>query len=203
MLKKIIILIIIMIIIITIWASVLVVNIFRSINYQAPINLLCIETITDEYSEKYKYIGYDVYVTKKEGKIIQTEIKFLNMKIFETEELHIIKKTENVKMEVIKDSINEEGLTIIITDNNEFPFGWSDVYKIEKKIDNNWKEVEFEKSIICDIDNIRNEKNQIDFKLDWSKYYEQLSSGTYRIVKNVYDGEKYEDVYSNEFEINK
>lgn len=200
MLKKIIILIIM---IITIWTLVFVVNICRCMNYQNPVNLFCIHTITDEYSEKYKYIGYDVYVSKKEGKIIQTEMKFLNIKIFETEESHIIKRIENVKMEVIKDSINEEGLTIIITDNNEFPFGWSDVYKIEKKIDNNWKEVEFENSIICDIDNIRDEKNQINFKLNWSKYYEQLSSGTYRIVKNVYDGEKYEDVYSNEFEINK
>ena len=46
-----------------------------------------------------------------------------------------------------------------------------------------------------------NEDNQLKQKVNWEYIYGELDAGTYRIVKPVYSGEEYIDLYSNEFEI--
>lgn len=208
MLKKIIKRIMIFIfIMIILWAIVLAINIVRCINYKEPITFLAIGGLVDESGGEYVYPGYSFEVhTYYMGEVWQTKMKFLNMTIFETPSLYtsakISKYPENVKIEVIKSSINQNGVKITITDNNENPYMWNNCYIIETKKDNNWEKLELKKEITNDTNYNIDENNQITIEINWIPYYGTLENGTYRIVKEIFDeSHGYVDIFSNEFEI--
>lgn len=198
--KKIIILVIIMIIL---WAIILVINVVRCLNYKQPLTFLAIGGLNDETGGEFIYPGYSFEVhTYYMGKVFKTKMKFLNMTVFETPSLYkpakISRSPENVKIEIKKNSISKNGVQITITDNNETPYMWNNYYTIEKKIDNDWKKIKPQKNIVNETDYNIDENSQIIIEIDWSQNYGQLSNGTYRIVKTIYDNV---DIYSNEFEI--
>lgn len=135
MLKKIIKL---LLVILIIWGTIFIFNIFRGINYKAPI--LYLSSIEDEYSCTYKCLGYSVDVRKRNSIIIKAKMNFLNVKLFETNYLYEIKsnkKIENVHISIIESSVNSEGVDIVVRDDNENSYAWTADYKIEKKIMNN------------------------------------------------------------------
>lgn len=109
---------------------------------------------------------------------------------------------ENVKIEVLPDTITKEKAEILITDNNEDHYGWGVEFKVQKKINGEWKDLEYISDDLTwtDIAYSLNENNQLTQKLNIAEYYGELEKGTYRIVKPVYD-KGYIDIYSNEFEI--
>ena len=108
----------------------------------------------------------------------------------------------NVKIEVLPDTVTNESAEILITDNNEIPYGWGVEFRIQQKINEEWEELKYVSDDIAwiSIAYVPNENNQLTQKLNIKQYYGTLSSGTYRIVKPVYDN-GYIDFYSNEFEI--
>lgn len=114
------------------------------------------------------------------------------------------KSPEKVNVEVNEDSVSKTGGILVITDNNKNPYTWDDVYIIEKKIDSNWEKIETKKDIINEENYIGkdynvDENNQIILEIDWTPYYGELSSGTYRIVKTArYNNEEVE-FRSNQF----
>lgn len=115
----------------------------------------------------------------------------------ELEDNGITTNYENVKIEVVEDSISSTGVTILITDPNSY--GWGEDYEIETKKDNEWEIVEPNKRVIVNaIAHCPDENNQLELNIDWDYYYGKLENGIYRIVKSMYDGTK---LYSNEFEI--
>ena len=109
---------------------------------------------------------------------------------------------KNVTIEVLEDTITNKSLEILITDNNENYYGWGVDFKIQKKIDTEWKDLKFKSDDIAwiAIAYVPNEDNQIKQKINIEEYYGKLKRGTYRVVKSVYD-KGYVDIYSNEFEI--
>lgn len=108
---------------------------------------------------------------------------------------------ENVTIEVLEDTITNESAEILITDDNQAHYGWGVDFRVQKKVDEKWEELEpvSELSFI-EIAYEVGEDNQIKMKVDYGKYYGTLENGIYRIVKPIYDKE-YIDLYSNEFEI--
>lgn len=109
---------------------------------------------------------------------------------------------KNVTIEVLENTITNESLEILITDNNEDYFGWGVDFKVQKKVSGEWKDLKFKSDdlVWISIAYVPNEDNQIKQKLDIEEYYGKLKKGTYRVVKSVYDKE-YIDIYSDEFEI--
>ncbi len=109
---------------------------------------------------------------------------------------------ENVTIEVLKDTITREKVEILITDNNEEQYGWGVEFRVQEKVNGEWKYLKYISDDVSwiDIAYILNEDKQLNQKLDIEKYYGKLSNGIYRIVKPVYDN-GYIDIYSNEFEI--
>lgn len=200
MLKKIIKLLILLLII---WGIIFIINIYRCLNYKTPI--LYLYSIGDEYVCTYKLLGYNVDISKKSNKIIQTKMNFFSITLFETDLLDITKLNrtiQNVKISVIESSINKNGIKIIIVDNNPDSYTWDDNYKIEQKIDKRWIELEPNKDVnFSEITYNRDEKNQIIFEINWNENYGELSSGIYRIGKTVFDNGENKTIYSNEFEI--
>lgn len=111
------------------------------------------------------------------------------------------RKSELVTLEIDKDTLSKVGVTLIITDNNEKSYGWGQGYIVQKKVNNEWNDLEpNEPMVVNDIAYTLDENNQWKYKIDWSNYYGKLENGTYRIKKNVYD-DGYIDLYSDEFEI--
>lgn len=111
---------------------------------------------------------------------------------------------EDVSIEILNNTIKRDSLEILITDNNKFKYGWTQTFRIQKKIDGNWQELEkiSDDLFFYSYANSFDENNQLRIKLDCKKYYGVLENGTYRIVKPVYNiGYFLEELYSNEFEI--
>lgn len=112
------------------------------------------------------------------------------------------RSTENVTIEVLKDTITPSEVSIRITDNNKVYYGWGVEFRIQSKINGEWKELEYitDELTWISIAYVPNADHQLIQKLNIEEYYGKLSSGTYRIVKPVYDN-GYLDIYSNEFEV--
>lgn len=112
------------------------------------------------------------------------------------------RRPENVTIEVLEDTITNETVEILITDNNEDYYAWGEEFRIQKKENENWQDVpvKTDEMIFNSIAWIPNKNNQLKMKIDYGKYYGKLESGIYRVVKTIYEG-KYIELYSNEFEI--
>ena len=112
------------------------------------------------------------------------------------------RKPENVTIQVDKNTISPESVSIIITDNNVEQYGWGVEFRVQEKINDEWKDLDYISDDLSwiDIAYELNADNQLTQKLDIEQYYGKLPNGIYRIVKPVYDN-KYVDIYSNEFEI--
>lgn len=109
---------------------------------------------------------------------------------------------ENVTIEVNSNTIKPESVSITITDTNEDHYGWGVEFRVQEKVNGEWKDLKYisDKLSWIDIAYKLGEDNQLDQKLEIEKYYGKLNKGIYRIVKPVYDN-GYIDIYSNEFEI--
>ena len=109
---------------------------------------------------------------------------------------------ENVTIEVDNITVSLESVSITITDNNVDQYGWGVEFRVQKKVNGEWKELNYISDDLSwiDIAYELNEDNQVTQKLDIEQYYGKLSNGIYRIVKPVYDN-GYINIYSNEFEI--
>ena len=119
-----------------------------------------------------------------------------------TDNLETNSNKENVTIEVLQDTITKETAEIIITDNNEEQYGWGVDFRVQKKVNRKWEELERTGDDLLSIEIAYefDENNQIHTKVNYGKYYGTLEKGTYRIVKTVYDN-GYIDFYSNEFDI--
>lgn len=108
----------------------------------------------------------------------------------------------NVIIKVGSNTINPESVSITITDNNKDHYGWGVEFRVQEKVNGEWKDLKYISDDLSwiDIAYELNEDNQLTQKLDIEKFYGKLSNGIYRIVKPVYDN-GYIDIYSNEFEI--
>ena len=116
--------------------------------------------------------------------------------------IELNRNPENVTIQILPNTITNTSVEILITDNNVDQYGWSVEFRVQEKINGEWRDLNY---IIDDLSWIDvayelNEDNQLTQKLNIEKYYGKLSNGIYRIVKPVYDSE-YIDIYSNEFEI--
>lgn len=117
-------------------------------------------------------------------------------------EIEYNRDAKNVTIEVLKDTITNKSVEILITDNNEDYFGWGVDFKVQEKVNGEWKDLKFKSNDVSwiAIAYVPNKDNQIKQKLDIEEYYGKLKKGTYRVAKSVYD-KGYIDIYSNEFEI--
>ena len=107
---------------------------------------------------------------------------------------------EGVTMKLKDNTLTKSGATIIITDNNEIKYTYEEYYKLEKRIDHIWYELKSKgDAVFNEMGYLVDDNNELEMNIDWSKTYGNLTSGKYRIVKRIYDGEyKY---FSVEFDL--
>ena len=109
---------------------------------------------------------------------------------------------EKVTIKILENTITRKSLKISITDNNEYKYGWTNAFRIQKKVDGNWSELEkinTDRIFYSAVNNF-DENNEMQLELNCEKYYGTLENGTYRIVKLAYSiGYFLEEFYSEEF----
>lgn len=109
-----------------------------------------------------------------------------------------LNEVENVSMVIKEGTLTNTSATVIITDLSGKNYTYGESYRIDKKENGKWKELE------TVIDNYGfnlvgysvDENNKLEFNHDWEWLYGKLKSGEYRLVKEV--NNKY---FSVEFKI--
>ncbi len=87
-------------------------------------------------------------------------------------------------MEIKEGTLTKTTATILITDNNEDPYSYGEWYRIDKKVNGEWKELDtINGNSVPEIALPMLEYGKVERNLDWSEIYGQLDKGEYRIVK--------------------
>ncbi len=153
--------------------------------------------LAEKYNDTKSTNSYTPENTLQNSNNINTKHETVNQQELEN------RTVENVKVEILEDTISKTGATVIITDNNEISFSWNkELFRIEQKKEGNWSEVNPNRDgfDLLLIGYGRDENNQFKFALDWEEYYGSLENGIYRVAEMPTDA-KGVIAYSNEFEI--
>lgn len=110
--------------------------------------------------------------------------------------------TSLIKLEIDDSTISNKGLTLVITDNNKPAGSWGPGYEIMKlENEDHWITLKPNEDVAFnEIAYVLDENNQWHYKVDWTNFYGELETGTYKIKKSVYNN-GYVDLYSNQFVI--
>ena len=155
----------------------------------------------DGGSKEYTGLGYKVIVFNT--LCGYKEVKFGNLKMnindFEDETNAYCRNNEhkldgeansldnvksNVVLELKSGTLKKTKATFILKNNSNVNITYGNEYKIEKKIDDNWQELEEKLNFNLPAYNLKY-MDSVELKLDWKNGYGSLDKGEYRLVKNV------------------
>ncbi len=94
---------------------------------------------------------------------------------------------ENVSIKIKDDTLTKTSATIIITDKSNKDYNYDEWFRIDKKENNKWKELETISSNWIDLPVYKIENNTLEMNQDWTNIYGSLKKGNYRLVKEVND----------------
>lgn len=116
----------------------------------------------------------------------------------------------HVTVDVIMSTLKPTGARILV-ENHTFEssskyieYDWAKKYKLQKKNDNKWEDLEIKNTEEIIYNNVKNTipyKNFYVLDVDWSNLYGTLSNGTYRFIQ--YTSNTNDEFYSNEFTLPK
>lgn len=125
------------------------------------------------------------------NKIITTTIilvvaLLLGLMIFLPKE-ESLNEIETITMEIKENTLTSKSATIIIKDTSKEKNTFGEAYRIDKKVNNTWKELEpiVENHAFNLIGYEVNKDHELQLKVKWENLYGELSAGQYRIVKKV------------------
>ena len=152
--------------------------------------------IEEKYKAKYSFDTTEPYIPEGLNVADGNEVNI------PADSIEYNRDVNNVTIEVIEDTITNTTVEILITDNNEDPYGWGVEFKVQEKLNGKWEDLEYISDDVSwiAIAYLLDGGNQLTLKINIEEYYGKLDNGIYRIVKPVYDN-GYVDIYSNEFEI--
>lgn len=109
-----------------------------------------------------------------------------------------------IELKVDENSITSKGAKFIITNTFDEEYHYGANYRIDKKINNEWKEVETKYPLAWnEIAYILRANSSNEINIDWSIGYGELETGEYRVAKKVFkttDAKDNREIYA-EFEI--
>ena len=105
----------------------------------------------------------------------------------ETTNVELNQSPENVIMTIKEGTLTKTGATVIIKDNNITPYSYNYWFKIQKKEDGKWVDLEIRDknySFPAVAFNLGKDKT-FEQKIDWQRIYGRLRKGEYRLIKNL------------------
>lgn len=154
----------------------------------------------DGGSTEYRYADYTIlkYSTLNGNKDLVigmqgTILNQVNASGYKTEEEKNIEyKLSKIFMFIPSRTVTNTGATVSIMDQNDVPYTYGEWYRIDKKENGRWRELEPIQEIdFADIDWEVGEDGKIEKEFNWSNLYGELESGNYRLIKRVYDNGYY------------
>ena len=92
-----------------------------------------------------------------------------------------------LNMSIKKNSLTPEEATLIIKNNTNYTYTYGQSYTLEKYVDGNWFIIDPKNDLtFVSIGYTINPKETKQIKVNWKHHYGKLSSGKYRIVKDVF-----------------
>lgn len=154
----------------------------------------------DGGSTEYRYADYTIlkYSTLNGNKDLVigmqgTILNQVNASGYKTEEEKNIEyKLSKIFMFIPSRTVTNTGATVSIMDQNDVPYTYGEWYRIDKKENGRWRELEPIQEIdFSDIGWEVGEDGKIEKEFNWSNLYGELESGNYRLIKRVYDNGYY------------
>ena len=154
----------------------------------------------DGGSTEYRYADYTILkYSKLNGNkdlvigMQGTILNQVNASGYKTEEEKNIEyKLSKIFMFIPSRTVTNTGATVSITDKNDVPYTYGEWYRIDKKENGRWRELEPIQEIdFSDIGWEVGEDGKIEKEFNWSNLYGELESGNYRLIKRVYDNGYY------------
>lgn len=96
---------------------------------------------------------------------------------------------DNVTISIKEGTLTKTSATVIIEDKNKEKYNYSSWFRIDKKENQEWKEVKVidEEYAFTDIAYLPDEDGKVQINTNWKNLYGELEKGEYRLVKEVYD----------------
>ena len=120
---------------------------------------------------------------------VQNTTKNVVKKVMESssKEKEIYRDKNKVNISIKQDTLTTDSAVIVITDTNENKFSWTQLYKIQKKVNNKWQDVELLSAgdLLLPKEYYDNETGMMEQSLVWTEKYGSLGVGQYRIVKEA------------------
>lgn len=146
------------------------------------------EKLPDNDSWVDKGIIMDTYYCVKEKDIVTVSWHFKTSKftcpidnVIEMEEL------DNISMTIKEGTLTKTGATIIITDLNSTTNIYGEFFRIDKKIDGKWQELQpiIDNYGFNSIGYFVDENNNLELEHNWEWIYGKLETGEYQLIKEV------------------
>lgn len=135
---------------------------------------------------------------KAEGQLKPKETNSNTSSLDNTEE----SKEEAVSMFVKEETLTAKSATFVLQNNTEKEYTYDLVYSLEKQTDGKWQVFEpIEPLSWAAIVMALQAGEKTEFDVDWTLGYDELSEGTYRLVKSISDSEGNSTTIYAEFDI--
>ena len=121
---------------------------------------------------------------------VQNTTKNVVKKVIESssdKKKEVYKDMNKVNISIKQDTLTTDSAVIVITDTNENKFRWTQLYRIQQKIDDKWQDVKLISvdDILLSKEYYDNETGVMEQSLVWTEKYGSLGVGQYRIVKEA------------------
>lgn len=170
------------------------------INYNNPnIDILTVEDVP-YMEDNLLFLPCSIYQVNKDNSGYEN-VKLIFISDDDGLTWNLKNKQNDISFTVITDTITGKGATFIMRNNSNKRFYYGPEYIIEKKENDNWKEVKniTGKPLSWNAIAYNLKENGInEINIDWSYGYGELDKGTYRLVKHIF---KEEDRPINESKI--
>ena len=91
---------------------------------------------------------------------------------------------DDVLMSIKDGTLKNTGATLILTNNSDKEFQYGNPYKMEIKQNGEWHEINVEINFTLPAFSLKSKESK-EIELNWENGYGKLTSGTYRIIKEI------------------
>ena len=142
---------------------------------------------------------------KKKYKVVNNISNNLNSAKLDLTNNNDERNVKKVKMSIKEGTLTQSSASIIILDNNDTPYAYDEWFRIDRKVNNKWEEVNRINNnyIVRDIAYDIRKNKKLETTVKWGDLYGELKKGKYRLVKKVYDNDGNDIYISTEFIIEK
>ena len=90
----------------------------------------------------------------------------------------------DVSMSIKDGTLKNTGATLILTNNSDKEFQYGNPYKMEIKQNGEWYKISVEINFTLPAFSLKSKESK-EIELNWENVYGKLTSGTYRIIKEI------------------